>query len=163
MVSAQLSTAPLNRRTAWATGISTACGALALPPFDCSGFAWFAPALLLLAVRDEAVGSAFRYGMLYGYLYGWATTWSIAEVGAEYFHLGFPIAMAGFAIFIILSLVITWFAARRTRSRPETSRPSPSSSAPRARRGQRFFGSPRQRPRKTLRRRASASSPDPSY
>jgi apolipoprotein N-acyltransferase len=90
------------------TLLSALCGALALPPFDCSAFAWAAPALLLLAVRRESVGGAFRLGLLWGYLYGWATTWSIAEVGAQYFGLPFPLAMAGFALYYLIVIGIPY-------------------------------------------------------
>ena len=88
-------------------------GALALPPFDWPAFAWLALAPLLLAVRGQPTGDAFRYGALAGYVYGWATTWSIAEVGTAYFGLPLPIGIAAFALYylIVIGVPFGLFAA----------------------------------------------------
>ena len=45
---------------------------------------------------------AFRYGVLCGYVFGWATTWSIAEMGARYFGLSVPWAVAAYGLYLLV-------------------------------------------------------------
>ena len=76
--------------------------ALALPPFDWWGCAWFALVPLLWAVRGATVASAFRYGVLCGYAQGWAVTWCFADAAARYFGLPFPVAVAALSTWYLV-------------------------------------------------------------
>ena len=76
--------------------------ALALPPFDWWGCAWFALVPLLWAVRGSTVASAFRYGVLCGYAMGWAVTWCFADAAARYFSLPLPVAVAALSTWYLV-------------------------------------------------------------
>jgi len=68
---------------------------------------------LLLVVRGRPTASAFRYGVLFGYVFGWATTWSIAEMGARYFGLSVPWAVAAYGLYLLVvgGIPVGMFAA----------------------------------------------------
>jgi apolipoprotein N-acyltransferase len=87
--------------------------ALALPPFDWAPFGWLALVPLLLVVRSQPTGDAFRYGVVFGYVSGWAVTWCFAEAVARYFQVSLPIAVAGMSLsyLIVCGIPFGLFAA----------------------------------------------------
>ena len=76
--------------------------ALAFPPYDFGVLAWVALVPLLIVVRGREPGSAFRYGMVYGAVCAWTVGWWIAQAGARYFGMSFPVAVLGASLYALV-------------------------------------------------------------
>jgi apolipoprotein N-acyltransferase len=87
--------------------------ALGLPPFDWSVCGWFALVPLLVVIRDQPTGSAFRYGVLFGYASGWTITWCLAEAMAKYLEIPLPLAVVAISLSFLLAIGVPFglFAA----------------------------------------------------
>jgi apolipoprotein N-acyltransferase len=89
----------------WRSGYLAAAGAglllaTAFPDFNCAGFAWVAPALLLAAARGQGVADAFRVGYVGGLFFWLASlSWLLRIPVAGFPILGWLSLAAFLALF----------------------------------------------------------------